>query len=75
MTSADLILQRVRQYMADNQIALKVIAVSTHRSESSISQLVKGQRRMTLQMYLDICDVLGVPPGRFFQQEKGCGSP
>jgi len=59
------ICERVRQYIVEKNLSQKIIAENMNTSESRVSLMLTGKRRMTVDDYLAICKAISVPPTRF----------
>lgn len=57
--------RRVRRYVDEQGISRKQLAISMHISESKLSLLLSGQRRLTVDEYVQMCTALALPPGKF----------
>lgn len=57
--------RRVRRYVDEQGISRKQLAISMHISESKLSLLLSGQRRLTVDEYVQMCAALALPPGKF----------
>lgn len=60
------IYQKIRRYMNEQDISRKQVAISMNISESKLSLILSGQRRLTVDEYLDMCTAMAVPPQKFF---------
>lgn len=60
------IYQKIRRYMNEQDISRKQVAISMRISESKLSLILSGQRRLTVDEYLDMCTAMAVPPQKFF---------
>ena len=60
------IYQKIRRYMNEQDISRKQVAISMKISESKLSLILSGQRRLTVDEYLDMCTAMAVPPQKFF---------
>lgn len=57
--------RRVRRYVDEQGISRKQLAISMHISESKLSLILGGQRRLTVDEYVQMCHALALPPGKF----------
>lgn len=59
------ICERVREYIIEKNLSQKIIAENMNISESRVSLMLTGKRRMTVDDYIAICKAISVPPTRF----------
>lgn len=57
--------ERVRKYVSDMDISQKLIAVNMQTSESKVSLMLNGKRKMTIDDYINICKAIAVSPNKF----------
>ena len=57
--------ERVRNYILEMGISQKLIAENMKTSESKLSLMFNGKRRMTVDDYINICKAVAVPPTKF----------
>lgn len=62
------IYQKLRRYMDDQGISRKQVAISMKISESKLSLILSGQRRLTVDEYLNMCTALALPPQKFINE-------
>lgn len=62
------IYQKLRRYMDDQGISRKQVAISMKISESKLSLILSGQRRLTVDEYLNMCTALALPPQKFIDE-------
>lgn len=64
----DPVWMRIRRFI-DNEARLsrKQVAINMGKSESYISLILSGKRRIDIDEYQKICEVLAVPPTRFLE--------
>ncbi len=62
------IYQKLRRYMNDQGISRKQVAISMKISESKLSLILSGQRRLTVDEYLNMCTALALPPQKFIDE-------
>lgn len=60
------IYQKIRRYMNDQGISRKQVAINMNMSESKLSLILSGRRKLTADEYLDMCTAMAVPPQKFF---------
>jgi len=60
------IYRKLRRYVDAQGISRKQMAISMGISESKLSLLLSGGRRLTVDEYLLACKALAVPPQKFF---------
>lgn len=63
------IYKRVRRYVDTQGISRKQLAISMRISESKLSLILNGGRRLTVDEYVQMCKALALPPGRFLETE------
>lgn len=61
--------KRIKQYIDDRGLSQKIIAANMGETESRLSLLLNGKRRMTVDDYEAICRAMAVDPARFYQAE------
>lgn len=62
--------ERIRQYVDDiAQLSRKQVALNLGVSESKLSLMLAGKRKITVEEYENLCTVLAVKPSRFFTTE------
>ena len=59
--------QRIRRYVDEQGISRKQMAISMGISESKLSLMLNGGRRLTVDEYLLACKALSVPPLKFLE--------
>ena len=57
--------ERVRNYVLEMGISQKLIAENMKTSESKLSLMLNGKRRMTVDDYINICKAVAVSPTKF----------
>lgn len=60
------IYQRVRKYMDTRDVSRKVVAMNMGITESKLSLMLSGKRRLTVEEYVDLCKAIAVNPAMFF---------
>lgn len=60
--------ERVRAYVIEKELSQKLIAKNMKISESRLSLMLNGKRRMTVDDYLNLCSAIAVPPIKFLEQ-------
>lgn len=60
------IYKRLRRYVDEQGISQKQMAISMGISESKLSLMLNGSRRLTVDEYISACKALAVPPQKFF---------
>ena len=58
---------RVRSYVSEKQLSQKLIAKNMNISESRLSLMLNGKRKMTVDDYLNLCIAIAVPPIKFLE--------
>ena len=59
------ICERVREYIVGKNLSQKIIAENMKTSESRVSLMLTGKRRMTVDDYLAIFKAIAVSPIKF----------
>ena len=59
--------EKVRAYIDEHGLCRKYIALNMGTSESRLSQLLNGKRRMTVDDYMALCQAIAVDPRTFYQ--------
>jgi transcriptional regulator with XRE-family HTH domain len=59
------IYKQLRDYVYANGLSQKVIATNMGCTESQVSLLLNGKRRLTIEDYLLFCRAIAVSPTRF----------
>ena len=62
--------ERVKAYVVEKELSQKLIAKNMNISESRLSLMLNGKRRMTVDDYLKICSAIAVPPIKFLEQSN-----
>lgn len=62
--------ERVRAYVDANGLSRKLIAANMHISESRLSLILNGKRRMTVDDYENICKAIAIDPAKFYYSEQ-----
>lgn len=57
--------EAMREYVVANDLSQKVIAINMKITESQVSLLLNGKRRLTVDDYLDFCRAISVSPTKF----------
>jgi len=57
-----------RARMAQAQVKQSEIADAVGVSQSQLSKILRGQRQMTIDVYFNLCAVLGLDPSRVMNQ-------
>lgn len=58
-----------KQYLEDNGYKQKFIAAKINLDETSLSDILRGKRKCSLENYVNICRVLNLPFGKFINQD------
>ena len=61
--------KRIKQYIDDRGLSQKIIAANMGATESRLSLLLNGKRRMTVDDYEAICRAMAVDPAKFYLTE------
>jgi predicted XRE-type DNA-binding protein len=59
------IYNKMRDYVVQNDLNQRVIAANMGLSESQVSLLLNGKRRLTVEDYLSFCWAISVSPTKF----------
>lgn len=59
--------ERMRTYVTMNNLSRKVIAANMGISESRLSLMLNGKRRITVEEYMDFCQAIAVDPRKFYE--------
>jgi transcriptional regulator with XRE-family HTH domain len=59
---------RLRQYIDGQGLSRKLIAANMNVSESKLSLMLNGQRRITVDEYFDLCKAMAVDPRQFIPE-------
>jgi transcriptional regulator with XRE-family HTH domain len=62
--------KRIKQYIDDRGLSQKIIAANMGETESRLSLLLNGKRRMTVDDYEAICRAMAVDPAKFYLAEN-----
>lgn len=57
--------ETMREYVVANDLSQKVIAINMGITESQVSLLLNGKRRLTVEDYLNFCRAISVSPTKF----------
>ena len=57
---------RVRNYINTQPVCRKQVAINMGISESKLSMLLSGKRRLTVDEYINLCSAISVSPMFFF---------
>ena len=58
--------ERIRKYIDDRDVSRKIIAMNVGFSESQLSLLLNGKRRLSVDEYEKICGAMAVDPRYFY---------
>lgn len=59
--------EKIRSYVTINNLSRKVIAANMGISESRLSLMLNGKRRITVEDYMDFCQAIAVDPRKFYE--------
>ena len=59
---------RLRQYIDGQGLSRKLIAANMNVSESKLSLMLNGKRRITVDEYFDLCKAMAVDPRKFIPE-------
>lgn len=60
-----MVYQRIADYIKERGITQAHICRETGLGSNAVSQLLKGERKITIEEYIAICDALSVPLDQF----------
>ena len=75
MSERSLMHEKVRGYIEMRDLSQKIIAANMGISESRLSLMLNGKRRMTVDDYIDLCRAMAVDPRFFYGQPKATDHP
>ena len=58
--------ERLSSYIDSRKVSRTLISITTDISESKLSLLLSGKRRITIDEYENICHAMAVDPSYFF---------
>jgi len=59
---------RLRSYVDEKGISQKIMAENMHTSESKVSMMLNGKRKMTVDDYICACKAIAVSPTKFLDE-------
>ena len=59
------IYDKMRDYVVHNDLNQRIIALNMGITESQVSLLLNGKRRLTVEDYLSFCRAISVSPTKF----------
>ena len=59
---------RLKAYVDEKGISQKLMAENMNTTESRVSLLLNGKRKMTVDDYVRVCKAIAVPPTKFFEE-------
>ena len=59
---------RMKAYVDEKGISQKLMAENMHTTESRVSMLLNGKRKMTVDDYVCACKAIAVPPTKFLEE-------
>lgn len=62
--------ERIKEYMDEKGIMQVAVANAIGMSKVAIGETLRGNRRLTAEEYVAICDFLEVPYSKFTDQEE-----
>lgn len=75
MTNPDPMYRRIRLYIDEiAKMSRKLVAINAGISESMLSKMLSGQRRISIDDYEKLCMAMSVNPAKFYMTAKG-GTP
>lgn len=57
--------KKLRDYIAENDLQQKTIALNAGISESRLSYMLSGKRKLTVDDFIVICAAMGASPKKF----------
>lgn len=61
--------EKMREYVMTNHLSRKIIASNMGISESRLSLMLSGKRRVTVDDFMDFCQAIAVDPRKFYESE------
>lgn len=61
--------EKMREYVTANHLSRKIIAANMEISESRLSLMLNGKRRVTVDDYMDFCQAIAIDPRKFYEDE------
>ena len=58
-----------KEYLAKKGYKQKFIAQKVGVNEATLSDVLNGKRKCSLEMYVNLCSVLALPFGKFIKQQ------
>lgn len=65
--------ERIRDYIEERELSRKIIAANMGVTESKLSLILNGKRRLTVDDYEALCRAMAVDPGKFYSTAQGVG--
>ena len=65
--------ERLCRYIRNNDVSRKLIAINCGISQSQLSLLLSGKRRLTVDCYERLCRAMAVDPRKFYAGGEGNG--
>ena len=59
---------RLKAYVDEKGISQKLMAENMNTTESRVSLLLNGKRKMTVDDYVRVCKAIAVPPTKFLEE-------
>ena len=59
---------RMKAYVDEKGISQKLMAENMHTTESRVSMLLNGKRKMTVDDYVCACKAIAVSPTKFLEE-------
>jgi plasmid maintenance system antidote protein VapI len=64
------IFERIAEYLEENYLQQKLLSDKTGIQQNKISAMLNGNRKITADEYIQLCDALGLDPGYFVLKER-----
>ena len=61
--------KKMQTYVKTNNLSQRAIAANMKISESRLSSMLNGNRRITVEDFFDFCNAIAVDPKRFYESE------
>ena len=60
----------MKSYVNEKGLCQKLIAENMDTTESKVSLMLNGKRRMTVDDYIALCKAMAVPPTKFISERR-----
>lgn len=62
--------EQIREYIQQHGISQKYVAINMGITESRLSLMLNGKRRITVDDYTDICRAMALDPRKFYNDAQ-----